>query len=240
MSVQHDSAAYYDNYVSHQLKVAFNERHWFLFRRLQQEGIAVDSNVLELGCGIGVNLFLVASVVKQGQLTGADLSPKSIEIANKIFAGNTNAQFKVADVCHYKHEGKPLDFILLLDVLEHIPAENRAALYRTLGEIASDHTTLIINIPCPLYHNEMICNKEGLQLIEVPVPTSELAAGLEANGFYIDYMTTYDVWVNKEYQYFRIKKISSYKRTDQTPVKSVSDSLRIRYFYKKIKSLLGS
>jgi ubiquinone/menaquinone biosynthesis C-methylase UbiE len=76
MSVQHDSAAYYDNYVSHQLKVAFNERHWFLFRRLQDEGITVDSNVLELGCGIGVNLYLLSTVVKQGQITGADLSPK--------------------------------------------------------------------------------------------------------------------------------------------------------------------
>lgn len=240
MPVKNESAAYYDNYVSHQLKVAFNERHWFLFKRLQDEGITIDSNVLELGCGIGVNLYLLSTVVKQGQITGADLSPKSIEVAQQLFAGNPNASFKVADVCHYKHEGKPLDYILLLDVLEHIPAENRAALYKTLGEIASEHTTVIINIPCPLYHNEMIRNKEGLQLIEVPVPTSELAAGLEANGFYIDYMTTYDMWVNKEYQYFRIKKSSAYKRVDQTPVKSVSDSLRIRYFYKKIKTLLGN
>ena len=83
--------------------------------------------LLEVGCGEGGNLkpFLEAGC----RVTGIDISPSKIENARKFFAGHpdeSSLRLIAKDVYDAGSElGGPYDIIMMRDVIEHIPDQER-------------------------------------------------------------------------------------------------------------------
>ena len=78
-----DVANFYDNYADRQKAVGFNLRQYTLVEKLIDLGMSAQSNVLEIGCGVGQVSALIAGTVTNGQIVSCDISPKSIEEAKK-------------------------------------------------------------------------------------------------------------------------------------------------------------
>jgi len=83
-------------------------------------GVAVD-----LGCGYGIALGLVAFANHDRPLVGCDLNPKRIAAAQQALAG-MHADVRVADVRSF--EIPPAGLILILDVLQYLSAEDQRML----------------------------------------------------------------------------------------------------------------
>ena len=60
-----DVIEYYDDYVAEQVKSGVNDRIYHLYRKLIQFGLKNNSNVLELGSGIGANDIFIIQVCKE-------------------------------------------------------------------------------------------------------------------------------------------------------------------------------
>ena len=142
---QNEISEFYDEYVKRQIKTGANERLISLYKRLLNGGLNTDSKVLELGCGVGIFTKLLAKKVKNGIIEAVDLSAKSVAVARNELKYRKNIQFDVADVVKYQPKNSDFDMITLMDVIEHIPLEHHAELFRNLAEIATEKTNILIN-----------------------------------------------------------------------------------------------
>lgn len=103
-----------------------------------------EDTVLDLGCGIGLFTRQLVSRVPQGHVVGVDLSPVLIDKA-RLLCG---AEFMVGDATSLRLN-RTFSLITLVDVLEHIPQEEYAALWETLSLHAAPSATILFRIPDP-------------------------------------------------------------------------------------------
>ena len=75
------SAEFYDDFIGYQIKSGINDRIYQLYKRLCKSGITTNSNILEIGCGIGIMTYLISRKVRQGRIEALDISSKSIAFA---------------------------------------------------------------------------------------------------------------------------------------------------------------
>src|SRR5262245_64370928 len=112
-------ADYYDAYVVRQIRTAYNERQLNLIEEVKSLGLRTDSNVLEIGCGVGIITSLLAEISTRGRIVGLDISPSSIRVAKEFNRVHRNVEFVTGDLMDLRTlKFREFDFILLFDVLE--------------------------------------------------------------------------------------------------------------------------
>ena len=209
-----DIARYYDEFVSRQQALAFNERHFFLHRMLRKQGLRSNSRVLEFGCGIGVITALMARSVKAGRILAVDISPASVALAKRALQGASAAiDIVVGDIAAFRADDEVFDFITLFDVLEHIPLARHGDVFRTISAHASRDTTVIINIPNPAY-NEYLRQHEpqSLQIVDEALTADHITRYAYANGLALSFFLTYGLWYESEYQVMTFRPQQPYEK----------------------------
>src|SRR5450631_2039103 len=126
------SAEFYDDFISYQINSGINDRIYQLYKRLCRLGISSDTNILEIGCGIGTLTYLLSCKIKRGRIEAVDISKKSIEFAQSNL-NRPNILFFAADILEFKPGFSGFDFLLLFDVIEHIPEEDHITLFRKIS-----------------------------------------------------------------------------------------------------------
>jgi len=202
-----DISKFYDEFSSQQSKTGVNIRHKTILRNLKQNGLCNNSNVLEIGCGIGTVTGLIGKVVTKGKVIAVDISVQSIGVARKNNKGKSNIQFLVSDMSDFKSEIK-FDVVVLPDVLEHIPVDQHKALFKTIRGNTHDSSFVLINIPNPPYLRWLHRNKpELLQIIDQPLSTDELLNSVYPNDFYVYSLNTYSLAIEEgDYQSIILKR----------------------------------
>jgi cyclopropane fatty-acyl-phospholipid synthase-like methyltransferase len=198
---------YYDSFKEHQAKLGINVRHRTIFKNLLQLGLQKDSKVLEIGCGIGTVSHLILSHISAGKFVGADISPESIAYAKKFNASFGNASFVVNDMQHFESPEK-FDFVVLPDVLEHIPVEQHNNLFRVLASVTSSDAKVLINIPEPGCLDWIRATQpEKLQIIDQSLNLAELFNNANAHGFKVNSVTPYCLqYTDPDYISITLKK----------------------------------
>lgn len=97
-----------------------------IFELLAAENLG-SGTVLDLGCGYGMALCFAAFGDNRRRLVGCDLDAHRIAAARQAL-GNLNARVTVADIRQF--ELPPAGLILILDVLQYLPAAEQPALLK--------------------------------------------------------------------------------------------------------------
>lgn len=106
-----------------------------IFELLDAENLG-SGTVVDLGCGYGMALCFAAFGDQRRRLVGCDLNAHRIAVARQAL-GSLNADLSVADIRHL--ELPPAGLILILDVLQYLPAAEQAALLeRCCSALAPD------------------------------------------------------------------------------------------------------
>jgi len=224
---------FYDEYTNYQISKKINIRHRSIFNTLKRHGLKKNSNVLEIGCGIGTVTSLIAKYSKYGKIVAVDISPKSIDIAKKIICrGFNNIEFIVSDMSDFKLKDIFFDFIVFPDVLEHIPIEQHLKIFQTIERYCHENTKLLIHIPSPAYQRWLIKNKpELLQIIDQPVDSNCLIDNFYSSNFHLIEMKTYSLHIKEgDYQYYLFGKGSIYELDNVT---------YLSYFKRLFKELMS-
>jgi trans-aconitate 2-methyltransferase len=220
---------YYDDFIARQLESGVNDRIYHLYKRLLRLGLKSNSNVLELGSGIGTMTFLLSKYIKEGKIEAVDLSPKSIKFSKQRIK-NHNISFVADDIVSYQPSTQDIDFITLFDIIEHVPIEKHNDLFHNIAVNSNEHTKILINIPNPAYiEYDQENNPEVLQIIDQPLPMALILQNLEKNGLTLIYFETYSIWVQNDYQFFVIGKKNVFKE--------VTLSSKRNFFRKALKKL---
>jgi SAM-dependent methyltransferase len=141
--------AYYDGLADR--LVAVESRNWHLQSRMALNLETIDRfvrrpspRVLDVGCGTG---FLLEQLAGRGfHGVGIDLSPESVEHANRRLAELDAADRLAAQVgSAYEPPAGPFDLIALTDVLEHLEEPRRCL--AALREQLAPAGLLVISTP---------------------------------------------------------------------------------------------
>ncbi len=222
------SSEYYDNFIAYQIQTGINDRIFGLYKRVCDLGISSESNILEIGCGIGSLTYLLSQKVKKGKIEAVDISPKSIEFAKKHLH-RKNILFTSSDILDFEPKNLIFDKILLFDVLEHIPEEDHVAVFCKVGKWMDQDSRLLINLPNPDYILfDRKNNPDALQEIDNPIFLNKLCNELDITSFYIEYFETYSVWVKNDYQYLIVRKKSSFVKRQLSLDRNLLKKLYIR------------
>ena len=182
---------FYNSFKEHQKKLGVNIRHRTIFKNLKKAGLKPESNVLEVGCGIGTVSSLILSYIKSGNFVGVDISKESIELAQKLYANYKNAEFIVNDMSEFTHKLK-FDVVVLPDVLEHIPVEQHNNLFKVLSQVTTSDAVVLINIPEPNCLNwARKHHPEKLQIIDQSLSMQDLLNNTYPHGFKLFSMNSY-------------------------------------------------
>lgn len=197
MATKDEVKEYYDTFKEHQKKLGINIRHRTILKNLKNAGLKSNSNVLEIGCGIGTVSHLILKQIPEGSFVGLDISSESIKMAQQFNAFHKKAEFMVNDMSNFTHKTK-FDFVVFPDVLEHIPVEQHANIFKTISELTSPNATVIINIPEPNYLDWVRKNEPNrLQIIDQSLSMQDLLNNCYPYGFkvysIIPYALHYDV-----------------------------------------------
>lgn len=148
MERREEIGKWYDEFAGQQVKTSVNLRHYRIMGFLAGKGLTRRSKVLEIGCGIGTLTGLLLKYVNKGEVVAVDISAASVEIAGKRLSHYPNITFIVSDMTDFSHPGV-FDFIVLPDVLEHIPEDQHRNLFRTLADHMHEKSVILIHIPHP-------------------------------------------------------------------------------------------
>ena len=198
---------FYDEFSSQQEKTGLNIRHLTIFNNLKKSGLKENSKVLEIGCGIGTVTNLIARFVLEGKIVAVDISPQSIEVAKRAHKNFSNVQFLVSDMSDFK-SNIIFDFVVLPDVLEHIPLEQHPLIFKIINQYTHSESVVLINIPNPSYLRWLHKNKpQLLQIIDQPLSTDILLNICYQNDFHLHSLQVYSIDIEEgDYQSIVLKR----------------------------------
>ncbi len=140
---------YYDEHIKGKLRgfVQENPRIERAWQTVSTFAPAEVTQILEVGCGIGDTCWRMSFQWPRANVVGLDISPKSIEIAKKLF-GSDRISFVEGILTKDTLQAK-FDLIVLMDVYEHIAQSDRHVLHEALASLISEKGHIILSFPTP-------------------------------------------------------------------------------------------
>jgi trans-aconitate 2-methyltransferase len=229
----HTISAFYDDYKSIQEDTGVNLRHYMAFNWCLIAGLKSNHKVLEIGCGIGTFTGLLAAYISSGKIVATDISGQSIEIAKKRVNSPGKVEFYVSDMKNF-HVDCKFDFVLMIDVLEHIPFDQYDQLFKTIECHLSDQGILAINVPHPEALQWVRDHEpQRLQIIDNPVQMDYLSKHTYANNLKLVSYSTFSIFHEEiDYAFIILSKKGSLKtltRIALNKVRILKIIFRIRY-----------
>lgn len=237
MTTKQNIGEFYDDFSSKQQETGVNLRHFQLMQLLIDAGLRPWHKVFEVGCGIGTLTGLIANYTRKGSIVAADISSRSIEMAKKRLSLKTNIQFVVTDMIGFEHS-QVFDFIVLPDVMEHIPIEQHPMLFNTLARHMHATSILFIHIPHPLaldYYREH--QPETLQIIDQSLEAEQLIRDASKAGLQLVQYKAYALFHHEpDYVLLHFRLSNSVKLHPYSKMKIIRKklSLRISLVYKSL------
>lgn len=166
--------------------------------------------VLEVGCGVGGVCRRMHKMWPDAYITGIDISTKSIEIANKLFA-NHKTKF-VEGILTPETFNETFDLIIFMDVYEHIAVHDRPTVHAAIKKLLNNKGRLILSVPTP--HNlkwSAIHKPETMQPVDEHISLSVVnQLALDTDTEVLLYKIK-DIWNVGDYAHIVFEKNSDFE-----------------------------
>ncbi len=195
---------WYNTFSKNQLHTGVNLRHYHLFNEIVRAGLKKNHKVLEIGCGIGTLTGLLLRYLSKGKLVATDISDVSIEVAKDRLSKFKQVEYVLTDMLDFSYP-TAFDFVILPDVLEHIPIEQHLQLFSCINKHIHDQSMIVIHIPHPKaieYYQKHFPDK--LQVIDQAISSDRLLQDVYSQHLILDSYTSYSLF-NQEPDYALIK-----------------------------------
>jgi SAM-dependent methyltransferase len=133
--------AVYDQYTEYTSFPCHYERLRWLFDTISREAAGKPVKILDVGCGTG-NITIPLGLIPNSTVVGIDMHQGNLDVSierNKL----SNVSFEFSYLEHY--DISDFDYIILTEVLEHIP--NYREIFDYLSKHAKKSMQLLITIP---------------------------------------------------------------------------------------------
>jgi SAM-dependent methyltransferase len=203
---------YYDERIDEKIRdfTDFNPRIEAAVQALAEWAPAKPKRVLEIGCGIGATSWRMARAWPDAHVTGADVSPASIEVARTCFRRD-NLDYCEGLVTQDTFSEK-FDLVVLMDVYEHIVKGDRPALHAALRSFLADEARVVLSFPTPAcLHYAAAHNPSGLQPVDEDINLDDVMTFAERTDTNVLYYRELGIWRYGDYAHLvlgRYQKLS--------------------------------
>jgi SAM-dependent methyltransferase len=138
------------NFAEHRFTTQPQSSRWLLQVVERQSREWAQKRAMEIGCGSGYFLALMAEKLRPRQCFGLDISEANIQLARRSYGQIPNMSFAVADymqACHGQY-----DLVVSVSVL-HLLAASDAQLAHKLAQEVCSQGLLIFTMPVPCMSN---------------------------------------------------------------------------------------
>ena len=192
--------AFYDEHIVYKVAdfVDGNRRVDAAWNTIQQWAPPAPRRILEIGCGLGAMAWRMASRWPEAQVTGIDISPRSIDYASKLFV-LPNLKFDSGRIDEL-NLGGDYDVIVLVDVYEHIAEADRAAFNASLEPLLSATGRIVLTFPTPAYQRMLrSTTPDKLQPVDEDIEMQTLQGLAGATATNLLMYREHDVWLTGDY-----------------------------------------
>lgn len=235
MSDQIDAKEWYNKFAAKQVKTGLNLRHYTIINNCVANGLNSKSSVLEIGCGVGTLTTLLCTLLKEGSIVSTDISDESVRIAQQNTAHANDIKFYVHNMQGFDI-GRKFDFIILPDVMEHIPIEQHLGLFHSIVRHMSDHSIVLINSPHPKALDYIRAHHpEKLQVIDQSLNAGVLVNTAQEAGLSLISYQSYSLYIEEtDYTFISLRKDLP---LDYTPISNTT--IRLKKLKRRLKLTFG-
>lgn len=199
-------AGFYDDFLDRRM-VGYRlrgNRRLQLANRFVRAHIRRDSNVLDVGCGIGITAEAVARKARRGRLWAFDLSARNVDYARRTVRA-PNIEWRVLDVLQSPERlvdwvSSPVNVIVVIDVLEHIALPDQPRFMESLLSVAADDVVILLTFPSASYQQHLRAHDPGeLQPVDEDITAAHLERLGHAHGLHLVSWNSHDVWLTDQY-----------------------------------------
>lgn len=203
---------FYDDFSKKQNRVGINIRHYTIVNKLIKHGLHADAHLLEAGCGVGTITRLLAPKIKSGSITAFDISKEGVDITKSRVKNHHNIQVVKSDILGFKSD-RLFDFILLADVLEHIPSEELKPALHHLLQFANSEASIVVNIPDPAMNDFLRkYHPDKLQIIDHSIDAEDLIQAFDGSDFKLVHFEQYALHhLEYDYNFMIFRKRKAYE-----------------------------
>ena len=152
-------------------------------------------SILDVGCGIGWSSHEMASL--GAQVTGIDISPRLIETARSMWG--EECSFEVADFARWEPPSE-FDAVLMIDVYEHFPAEERPRVHEHIRS-----PRLVLTVPTEQAQQQAREQDIPLQPIDESVSEEDIERLASDIGGKVAINRLVSVWEPDDYRHVLIE-----------------------------------
>jgi hypothetical protein len=204
--------AYYDAYSRDRMLNYRIQSNLRIERAIQffRSCIKSDDVVLDIGCGIGIATEAMARSARH--VIGIDISEQNIwyESLRSLLPSAPTV-------------------ITLCDVIEHIPAGDRLALFTQIRRMSSDRAAVLLTFPSEFYQQYMAAEaRHELQIIDNIITPEQLGAEARPAGFSISYFHLVEVWKQVQYAHCKMESTAELNRRVRQSSAASSTKTKLR------------
>ena len=201
-----ESRAFYDGFLERRMleyRVAGNPRLEAALDLVRSK-LAPDTRVLEIGCGIGVVTEAIAKGTPRGRVWACDLSPANVAFARRTLPSDRVDLF-VCDVLDgfdvlRAHVTEPVDLLVMVDVLEHLPMSRQEELFERIGALLAPRATALFTFPSAEYQRNLKAERrDELQPVDEEIEAGHMERLAALAGMELASFRKIDVWKTRQY-----------------------------------------
>jgi SAM-dependent methyltransferase len=221
---------FYDNWVEKLKEDYLNSNP----RLLNAIKIAIEKSpkkinrILDIGCGIGWSTYDLSRTFKSSFVVGVDVSEELIKQATSLFV-NENLLFKkIKEDSHLSDiDETKFNYIVLIDVFEHIEQKNREIFLNNLKKYMDDECSIFL--ACPTIHHQNYLReheKGGLQPVDENIEIEDFIFIAKKTETQVCFFENVGIWNTNDYQYCLLTKRPSYEPVskNQKKIKYLEES----------------
>jgi len=201
--------AYYDERIEGKIRdfIRPNPRIEAAIQTLAEWAPFDPKRILEIGCGIGATTWRLARAWPHAEVVGTDVSAASIQVARSCFP-RPNLTYRDGLIWESGLAGK-FDFVVLMDVYEHIPLHDRSTLHSLLRSLLADESRVFLSFPTPALQRYGIDGPSDLQPVDEDITPSDVITLAEETNTQILYYRQVGIWRYGDYAHLVLGRYKS-------------------------------
>jgi 2-polyprenyl-3-methyl-5-hydroxy-6-metoxy-1,4-benzoquinol methylase len=191
---------FYDDHITHKVAdfVDGNHRVEAAWRTIKRCAPDDPREIAEIGCGLGTMAHRMAECWPAARVTGADISPRSIAYAARLFE-RPNLRYVNGRTESLGLDGR-CDLVVLVDVFEHIERSERQPFLDAIGALLAPDSRLILTFPTPAYQRLLRdCSPEKLQPVDEDVDAAALQQVAAVTRTELVMFEEQNIWLTGDY-----------------------------------------
>lgn len=200
--------------------------------------------ILEIGCGIGIVTERLHDCIPNVHIWACDTSQAAINVAKSRLQSD-RLDFRQFDVVNDFDSidswvDEKVDLVILVDVIEHIPADSHQSLLQNLKSQLRDDGNILLTYPSAQYQTYIKAeDPDELQIIDETITAQDIVHASNSAGMVLTHYSLETAWRTNQYVHCILSATAPLDIRDSRSDRSKAAVTQLRINFANSRALSG-